>query len=462
MGLPGWFRRWRDDRRRKRAARELDGRALREFVYLDEVSVFSLMSSRRGSVATEFTSTQSNSLASDLSGTTGASIGVAKGEIRSRLQSTQTQGTQVLRKATVQATFRELYSNLEEGLLLRPKTSTPPQELGSAKDLQAALAMAAEEGWATRSEDLKRGQLLEVEVELEAESIFRVGALVETFLNLFQEVPDALGPTLRQQISQARWVNGLFNRVLAGLVPIRGKVVEYVAVEVGGESWVVHRTVQEDLAQTWDVNTYPLAVVAVAEASLFWKDLRRVLFSGSRYSLLCRIGRDGLHDRWTPVKLVDVFRDFVPMVADQIDAAGPNLISAMNVGTAASEEESSNRVKMQQALAVYGEDLATRVGGQWDTGLIDESVLPIDSSRAWDTVEEQRLAFAALTERLRGTYGVELDAEALAAARHDALLRVGLVPLVAPPASLSVVPAAPPAAIPPSRVLDTEVIAIYW
>jgi hypothetical protein len=91
-------------------------------------------------------------------------------------------------------------------------------------------------------------------------------------------------------------------------------------------------------------------VVALAEAPLFWKDIRRVLFSGSRYSLLCRIGRDGLHDDWTPVKLVDVVRGFAPEVADQMATARQELVAAMNPRTAAVSNADVNHTRMQLAL----------------------------------------------------------------------------------------------------------------
>lgn len=59
MRLRGRVGAWVARRRRRRAARQLEGAPLREFVYLDEVSVYSLVASRMGSVATEHTATES-------------------------------------------------------------------------------------------------------------------------------------------------------------------------------------------------------------------------------------------------------------------------------------------------------------------------------------------------------------------------------------------------------------------
>ncbi len=181
MSLRERFHLWRRHRRRQRAALKEGAAPLREFVYLDEVSVFSLISSRLGSVAAEFTATESRSLTGELTGTAGVSASVFKGQIQSRNEAVQTQGTQVLRKATIQATFKELYEYVKAGLMLRTATDAPP-DLRNAPDLDAALERSHTEGWATPAHRLARGQLTEIEVELEAEDIFRVGAVVGAFV----------------------------------------------------------------------------------------------------------------------------------------------------------------------------------------------------------------------------------------------------------------------------------------
>ena len=158
MSLRERFRRWQVRRRRKRAARRHEASALREFVYLDEVSVFSLISSRLGPVATEFTATESSSLTGELTGTAGVSAGVLKSELKARSEATQTHGTQVLRKATVQATFKELYEYVEDGFVLRPAETQPP-DVRSARDLETALEYSRAGGWVTRASELTRGQL---------------------------------------------------------------------------------------------------------------------------------------------------------------------------------------------------------------------------------------------------------------------------------------------------------------
>ena len=63
----------------------------------------------------------------------------------------------------------------------------------------------------------------------------------------------------------------------------------------------------------------PLYVVGVAEAELFWRDLRRILFSSSDYRMLCRLGRTSAQRTWTPVKLTDVLEGVVPDLRRMVD-----------------------------------------------------------------------------------------------------------------------------------------------
>jgi len=67
------------------------------------------------------------------------------------------------------------------------------------------------------------------------------------------------------------------------------------------------------------VDVRRLQVVAVAEADLFWRDIRRVLFSGARYTVLARVSRDNIQTEWTPVKLVELLKDVVPDLAANFD-----------------------------------------------------------------------------------------------------------------------------------------------
>jgi hypothetical protein len=90
--------------RRIRAAKA-DATPLREFVYLDEVSVYSLLASRQGALPSEYTHTQTRSATGGMSSSAGATGGIAKVGMSAKSEFTQSESTQVLRKSSVQAAY---------------------------------------------------------------------------------------------------------------------------------------------------------------------------------------------------------------------------------------------------------------------------------------------------------------------------------------------------------------------
>jgi hypothetical protein len=296
-----WLRRWRW----KQEFESQNDVPLREFVYLDEVSVYSLMASRHGPIPAEFTDTQSVSSQEEIGSSLGASSVIAKAEFNSRMSTSQTQGSQVLRRSTVQTTFKTLYEQelKSDSLAMRPiSEDMEPPEIVSLDDLIAKREELESRGWIVDPVKLMRGQLFEVEVRLEAEAIFQFSAVVSAVLEIVQDDPETFGIDRDETFDQVSAVNRVLEKLLVGLVPVRGHAEDYEVVELGGQEWIVHRRLLNVLAGTNSLTTSPLYVVGVAERSLFWKDIRRVLFSSARFRVLCRMGQDNLQKRlsWFP------------------------------------------------------------------------------------------------------------------------------------------------------------------
>lgn len=433
--------RWRR-RRLARAAAKRRAEPLREFVYLDEVSVFSLISSRIGPIATEFTDTQTSSLTSEISSNAQASAPLVKGELRSRMQSVRSSGTQVLRKATVQATFRELAAHISDDLVMRAAAAEAP-------GVPAVSAGPLDDGakWAVSAADLRRGALVEVEVVLEAEPIFHMSTLMDTFLELFQDAPDLLPPGMRGDLGEAGAMNAVMTKLLAGLVPLRGRAVHHVVVISGGNEYVVDRRVTGPLPA--DLEIRELHVVATAEAQLFWKDLRRLLFNDARYTMLCRVSRDGLDDSWNPVQLADMARSMLPDAADQLDAAQRSLAALMRRGEAPPVAPATDD-RLPRALRRFASALARHHDLTWTL----EDVSAAADRAPGTAVEDLRPAFAAVAEEFHTVTGTSTDRAVLARLRHEALqtTEAEAQPTFVGTAAQDEQP----------RVLATEVIAIYW
>jgi len=102
--------RWRRRRARKDLARRFeDLHELREFVYLDEVSVTSLLASREGGVPKEITDSQSAGFKGEVNAQADANAGVFKARLGSKWERNGSTSSQVVRQATVQTLFKLLY-----------------------------------------------------------------------------------------------------------------------------------------------------------------------------------------------------------------------------------------------------------------------------------------------------------------------------------------------------------------
>jgi hypothetical protein len=431
---------------------------LREFVYLDVVSVYSLIASRRGPIATDFTDTSAESFETELGGAVGANAGVAKSEIRSRLLTSQTTGSQVLRKSIVQTTFKELYELEESRLVLRAATSQdmPPMLIkdGHVADWLDGL----ESPWVIRSEGLTRGRLLELEVELDAEPIFRVSTVVSTLLEILKETPELAELAGYEQLGQIQSIGRVLEKMLAGLIPIRGRAVDYSVLRIGGREWIVHHKILKPLGSLPDAKTLTLDLVGVAEEALFWKDIRRVLFAGSRYRVLGRIGRPELHDAWRAVKLADVFREVVPDLATSLDVFTE---AAVTFGATVSggQEDERQVSALRSALLDFARSLAV----QHDRHLNEPEILastPFQGlSSDMGSVKARRQLFQEVSRRLADEWGVELDPVELAHLRTAAMLDAG-VGLDAQGTWGAASQQQKDS--PETRFLDAELVAIFW
>lgn len=184
MTIRSWYRtRARKSRMKRALARSGSaGTALREFIYLDDVSVYSLLASRLGPIATEFTDRQAQTLNSELGTEISANAGFAAGRANASIGSARSRESQVVRKSIVQTAFKEL-RDLEEAALELPPAFLevdPAPPLSGLLSCDAASAVP----WLARPETLERGVLVEAEIELESEDVFRVNVVVSTLLQI--------------------------------------------------------------------------------------------------------------------------------------------------------------------------------------------------------------------------------------------------------------------------------------
>jgi hypothetical protein len=454
MSARTWVQRFSRSRRRRKAAAENRREPLREFVYLDEVSVFSLLASRIGALATDFTDSESSSLTTEVKGDAGVSTPIAKATLSSAVKADQARGTQVMRKSTVQSTFRELYGYVRDSLVIGPP-GTDAKRLAVPRVDDLLVEAGGTSPWVIDVAELKRGQLLEVEVELEADVSFRASTIMSTMMEFIEEMPRLPDSVDLEGMINAMTGTRLLDKLLAGLVPMRGRIADYRCAEIGERELLVHSELLDRYPELAD-NSRAVQVVGVGEASLFWRDIRRVLFSNGQYRMLCRLEKDGLHADWTPVKLMDLLEGVVPSLGELIDQM-PSLLASMG----ASEQTEDEARRMGRALQRYALELAAIYAVPLTAEDLAARGLPTaEQSASYGTLEARRAAFGSLTAALTDEFGFTTSPEVLAACRTEALMDVQLLApgLVTPGGEEN----GDPDSLEPVSYLDCEIVAIYW
>lgn len=451
--LPRWIGR----RRRQRAWQD----KRREFVYLDEVSVTSLVAARDGAITESFKESMSRTTAAE-GGTTiemSAPGGGPKGGWSSRVSASQTSAQEVVRRAVIQGTFRSLrvgdtdlrLSIEDQPIRARPKAARSIQELSSG------ITTLQRQRRATRLSDLTRGDVIEVRVDLDTETSYQISAAITSILDLLKDHSDMFGLP-ESDLAQGDVIAELLRRMLVDLVPITARVTSHQHVVIDGESWLVDRTMF-DPSSALAGEASDVLIVGVTELPWFWKDVRRILFDGSSYTAYVRLAKPGLRDSWSPVKLADVFERIFPEVGAHLRDL-PRVLSAGQVSSGSPEPPSPSEVLRSHGLVPFGMQLAALEQRSIDVTELEEVATSasqrISSAQDLDDVGALRTAFAEVIRLVED--GVPIDRDVIQSLResHQTIARLKFaVDAAAPVAST-----APSSASSP--MLEVEFIAIYW
>jgi hypothetical protein len=444
---------------------EITEETLREFVYLDEVSVDSLVASVRGGVLEQITQSLGAEVQSELGGTVGASNPVMTAEVRSRLQTTSSSGLETLRRAGIQARFRELHQIVDQRRIVRPSrlTESPPavESISALWELPRSQATSA---WAIRVDDLRRGGVVELDVELGTETLFHLASAMSQFLDLWPANPGLLGLDEIDNAGQIHGMSMMISRMLGGLVPIRSQALGFEVVQVEGGTWLLHRSVLAQLPPSEVISHRPLAVVGVAAEDQFWKDQRRVLFAGARYRVMARLVVDGVTRSWTPVKMVDTFKDLVPGFSEvfedamrqaekQMDRSGP---AALPPPTQQVEPAACGQAR--RLVETYGRLLGDRAGVPVAIDDLHAHGLTGSVVGSLPTLQDSRVLLDPVTDYVQSLADHELDPVMVSNARLEAHQMLSeAAPSTGEPADQVLQePEVDPA------LLEVEFIAVYW
>lgn len=423
---------------------------LREFVYLDETSVESLNASAYGEILTELRDTGSDSLEAALEATAGANAGLAKAQVASTLRSIRQNERQTVRKSVSQSAFARFLRGQDDRLRLLSETHARAFEaepdaspLATLESQDVSMVLAAE--------SLERGRLIEVDVDLTAAEIYRVSKIVDAILDIIDSYPTLLNGESRAALLAARPIGELLHGLTGNLVPIEGRAASFASVSVAGRDFVVRDSL---LAEPWanGLESRPLVIAGVTVESLYWKDLRRVLFSDSRFRMLCRIAQTGLRENWSKIKLSDVLAQANPDLRDTIEGFGGQFMNALRTGQADSSETTPTN-PLQGLLMEY----AAAAAVQAEVELNDVANLRITAYA--ETAKAPMESYDGVGQAFDGLDALLSDASVLVDPNWSVAERSRLresVAGLAPSSSRTVTPLGSVA------YLEVEVIAIYW
>ena len=437
---------------------------LREFIYLDEVSVYSLLASRKGGITTEFTESQTASLNSDVGGSLSVGFGGTKAKLDSEIRAGHVQNSQVLRKAIIQTSFKELYDIERVSLALSSPDADCIPTVDAVADLEMRFDPLAKDGWLVDPCDIRRGELLEVEIELEADPIFRMASVITTLRDLMEDNEHLFGHEITALLPQMRSMAQVLEGLIFGLVPIRGRLVDYNAITIGGREVLIHRLLLERIPSGTRPTTYPAFVVGVVQRDLFWKDIRRVLFSQAQYTVFCRLAIGGMSDRWHPVKVADVLAGIVPQFDELIrefsEMARRAITAAYDASPRSVDQDAHSGAGL---ISAYVELLVKHHDGTLESDVIDDVIQSTSPEHDWlSSVDGRRPVFAAVTQRVDKALGVGTSSEDAYHLREAAMRNAGLPRTLAPQASNGLGHDTVPVPGSHERFLDAEIIAIYW
>jgi hypothetical protein len=415
------------------------------------VSVDSLVQSVRTGTLDQYTETRNDEFQTEIEANIGVSNLVTSAGLKSRMQSMISDGSQALRRVGIQARFGELHKIVWARRVMRPADDEAIPTLSDVEGLRALSdGPSGNPIWAMPASALTRGGVIEVDVELGSEPLFHMVEAMHQFLDLWPENPQEVGLQELPDLGQAQAMSQMVSTMLGGLVPVRSRALHFEVATIDGEAWLVHPAVVDQLPPESVAHRRPLNVVGAATQEKFWKDRRRVVFAGARYRVLARLVLDGVVDGWSPVKMVDTFKDFAPGFSEGLDAAtrqGEALLRGKDPSVPVLD---STGLDARQVIERFTEELTTRFDSSVTTDeLITAGLLPADGARV-QSLEAARPLLDRVTAHVTGVVG-QLDQQDLSDARLAAYQQVRDA---ASPTSDTKVEA--------PALVEVEFVAIYW
>lgn len=268
---------------------------LREFVYLDEISVRSLLASTgEGGIVSETVDEEMRRRRSGSS--TGGKLGAGPASVSSKLEEERVRQNATIETRNydlIQSKFTRLYKSDVVGKKL--SLDQIPLEDETVEEPFSGLL----------TKDLKRGDVVELRVSLSANLLFRLYQTIDYFADVFEEQID----------SETEEMLELIESSLGNRIPVIGKAVDYRVV--GGEGKTVIKR-SDDLDDGEVENAEDFEIVTLLNLDSLWVDPIQTLFSNERFVVYCRVEDVDL-DQWYPLKVTRAINSLSEPTAKELN-----------------------------------------------------------------------------------------------------------------------------------------------
>jgi hypothetical protein len=151
---------------------------------------------------------------------------------------------------------------------------------------------------------LERGDVVEIQVNLSANLLFRLYRTIDYFAEAFEDQIDSETEEMLELIG-----NSLGNRI-----PVVGKAVDYKVVDSEEDG----KTIKRSCELSSEEDGEDLEVVTLLNLDSLWVDPIQTLFSNDRFVIYCRVENKDI-DRWYPLKVTRAINSISEPTAQELN-----------------------------------------------------------------------------------------------------------------------------------------------
>ncbi|MXR52039.1 hypothetical protein GRX03_10565 [Halovenus sp. WSH3] len=389
---------------------------LREFVYLDETSVVSLLASLTREVTQARTETDTTEEQEGWGAKIKATLPLIGSGVDAHHLEIDRDTEEVVRRSEIQSKFDELYS----------ETSSQFELQNGEQDVTRDLS------------DVSEGGVAEVEVEFSAHELFHYYKAFEYLIDMAEGAEYEFNDDEKQIVE-------LLGSLFGEQIPVVGEVHGYRLVE--GKLRPTE-TVSEDESE-------PLLIVGTLDPDMMWQEASQFLFEDNQYTAYVRIPEPEIQDEWDPLKLTRVIRSISPRIGDQLSVV---LDGALRQAKQEIDETSIENVAVQDDLVndrhhnyfdYIEEEHEITVSDEYRAQIVEDAYESNNSPEDASDYEIESEVLKDATDSIEEDKDVELDRESLSDFRSDILDQQQNGPV-------------PGSSEEDQNYLEVSFVAIYW